>query len=81
MTEWMAIGQLPIGVGQLMVVIAEVFLVWQGLRQMRQAGDQKEKREDARHREAMRSLETIIRGMEQQSVALQTVVERAGSRV
>ena len=52
-----------------------------GLRQMRQAGDQREKCEDARHRKAMRSLEAIIRSMEQQSAALQTVIERATSRV
>lgn len=81
MTEWIAIGQLAIGVGQLMVGIAGVILVWQGLRQMRHAGNQREKREDARHREAMLSLGAIIRGMEQQSAALQTVIERTGSRV
>ena len=81
MTEWIAIGQLAIGVGQLMVGIAGVILVWQGLRQMLHAGDQREKREDARHREAMLSLGAIIRGMEQQSAALQTVIERTGSRV
>jgi len=81
MPEWIAIGQLAIGVGQLMVGIAGVILVWQGLRQMRHAGDQREKREDARHREAMRSLEAIIMGMEKQSAALQTVIARTGSRV
>ena len=80
MTEWIVVGQLAIGAGQLMIGIAGVILVWQGLRQMRHAGDQREKREDARHREAMRSLEAIIKGMEQQSAALQTVIERTGGR-
>ncbi len=40
-----------------------------GIWQMRRAGDQREKREDQRHREAMRSLEALIKGME-------TVIER-----
>jgi len=51
--EWIAAGQLA-------VVAVGVILVWQGLNQMRHAGDQREKREDARHREAMRALEALI---------------------
>lgn len=74
------IGQLAIGAGQLMVGIVGVILVWQGLGQMRRASDQREKREDARHREAMIGLEALIKGMEQQSRALQILFERTGSR-
>lgn len=55
--EWIATGQLAVGAGQLAVAAAGVILVWQGLRQMRRAGDQREKREDARHREAMQALD------------------------
>ena len=44
------------------------------------AGDLREKRDDARHAEAMRSLEAIIKGMERQTAALQTVIERTGTR-
>ncbi|MDE0033210.1 MAG: hypothetical protein OXU75_08770 [Deltaproteobacteria bacterium] len=51
--EWIAAGQLA-------VAAAGVILVWQGIQQMRRAGDQREKREDARHRETMRALEVLI---------------------
>ena len=51
--EWIAAGQLTIAA-------FGVILVWQGLQQMRRAGDQREKREDARHREAMRVLEVLV---------------------
>ena len=51
--EWIAVGQLAVGA-------VGVMLVWQGLQQMRRAGDQREKREDARHREAMRALEVLV---------------------
>ena len=51
--EWIAAGQLAIAA-------FGVILVWQGLQQMRRAGDQREKREDARHREAMRVLEVLV---------------------
>lgn len=51
--EWIAAGQLAVGA-------VGFILVWQGLQQMRRAGDQREKREDARHREAMRALEVLI---------------------
>ena len=52
-TEWIALGQMLTG-------MLGVGLVWLGLQQMRRAGDQREKREDARHREAMRALEVLI---------------------
>lgn len=58
--EWIAAGQLAVGAGQLAVGAVGIILVWQGLQQMRRAGDQREKREDARHREAMRALEVLI---------------------
>lgn len=64
--EWIAAGQLAVGA-------AGVTLVWQGIRQMRRAGDQREKREDARHQEAMRALEALIKGVG-------TVIERTGGR-
>ncbi len=49
-TEWIALGQMLTG-------MLGVGLVWLGLQQMRRAGDQREKREDARHREAMTALD------------------------
>ena len=49
-TEWIALGQMLTG-------MLGVGLVWLGLQQMRRAGDQREKREDARHRETMTALD------------------------
>ena len=52
-TEWIAVGQLAVGA-------FGVGSIWLGLWQMRRAGDQREKREDARHREAMEALRVLI---------------------
>ncbi len=52
-TEWIAVGQLAVGA-------LAVGSIWLGIRQMRRAGDQREKREDARHREAMEALRVLI---------------------
>ncbi|MDE0031950.1 MAG: hypothetical protein OXU75_02250 [Deltaproteobacteria bacterium] len=122
--EWIAAGQLA-------VAAAGVALVWNGIWQMRRAGDQREerenqrhrevmaaltktdearekredtrhaeamraldsqaeareKREDARHAEAMRALDSqaealraVVQGMQQQTAALQTVIERTAGR-
>ena len=82
--EWIAFGQMLTG-------MFGVGLVWFGVLQMRRAGDQREKREDARHREAMRSLEALIKGMDrrtealtksidQQAEALKTVIERTAPK-
>lgn len=60
--EWIAIGQLTVSA-------FAVGSIWFGIWQMRRAGDQREKREDARHAESMRALEALIKGME-------TVIER-----
>ena len=49
---------LAISAGQLLVAGIGVWLVRQGLQQMRRAGDQREKREDARHREAMAAIDS-----------------------
>ena len=54
------IATLAISAGQLVVGGFGVWLVREGVQQMRRAGDQREKREDARHREAMRALEVLI---------------------
>ena len=67
-TEWIALGQMLTG-------MFGVGLVWLGLQQMRRSGDQREKREDARHREAMRGLDVLIKGMDQQGEALRAVVK------
>ena len=70
--EWIAVGQLVVGV-------AGVSLVWQGIRQMRRAGDQREKREDARHTEAMRALDArhteTMRALDGQAEALRALVQ------
>ena len=54
------IATLAISAGQLVVGGFVVWLVREGVQQMRRAGDQREKREDARHREATRALEVLI---------------------
>lgn len=71
--EWIAFGQMLTG-------MLGVGLVWFGVLQMRRAGDQREKREEARHQEAMRSLEALIKGMDQQLEALKTVIERTAPK-
>ena len=76
---------LSISAGQLLVAGIGVWLVRQGLHQMRRAGDQREKREDARHREAMaaidsrhreamRALEALIQGLDRQGEASRSLV-------
>ena len=71
-TEWIALGQMLTG-------MLGVGLVWLGLQQMRRAGDQREKREDARHREAMRALDARHReamtALDQQAETLRAVVK------
>ena len=56
-----------------------VGLVWLGLQQMRRAGDQREKREDGRHREAMAALDArhreAMRALDQQAETLRAVVK------
>ena len=73
--EWIAAGQLAVGA-------IGVTLVWQGIQQMRRAGDQREKREDARHREAMEALNTnhrqAMQALSNQAEALRVLVERTG---
>ena len=64
--EWIAFGQMLTGMGG-------VGLVWLGLQQMRRAGDQREKREDARHREAMEALR-------QQGESLRVLIERTAPK-
>ena len=71
---------LAIAAGQTLTGMAAVGSVWLGLRQMRRAGDQREKREDARHREAMEvlrqqgeTLRGLVKGME-------TVIERTAPK-
>ena len=82
--EWIAFGQMLTG-------MLGVGLVGLGLHQMRRAGDQREKREDARHREAMaaidarhresmRALEALIKGLDQQGEALRSQGEALRSQ-
>ena len=70
--EWIAAGQLVVG-------IAGVSLVWQGIRQMRRAGDQREKREDARHAETMRAMDSrhaeAMQALDSQAEALRALVQ------
>ncbi len=79
-----AMATLAINAAHAVASLGAVAAILVGIRQMRRAGDLREKREDARHREAMRdadqrhaeamrSLEAIIKGME-------TVIERTGTR-
>ena len=73
--EWIAAGQLAVGAGQLTVGAVGVILVWRGLQQMCHAGDQREKREDARHLEAMQVLNANhLEAMR----ALEALIERTG---
>ena len=52
-TEWIAVGHLAVG----SLGVGSIGL---GIRQMRRVGDQREKHEDARHREAMEALRVLI---------------------
>lgn len=71
-SEWIALGQMLTG-------MLGVGLVWLGLRQMHRAGDQREKREDARHREAMAAIDArhreTMRALDQQAEALRSLVK------
>ena len=60
-----------IGATQVAISAAAVAAILVGIRQMRHAGDQREKREDARHREAMQALAG-------QAEALRVLIERIG---
>lgn len=64
--EWIALGQLAVGA-------LGVSSLWLGIWQVRRAGDQQEKREDARHQEAMEALR-------QQGEALRVLIERTAGR-
>lgn len=70
--EWIAAGQLAVGA-------VGVTLVWRGLQQMRHAGDQREKREDARHREAMQALANQAEGMRALTEGMRVLIERTGA--
>ena len=76
---------LAISAGQLLVAGLGVWLVRQGLQQMRQAGDQREKREDARHREAMAAIDSrhreAMRALDGQVEAFRSQGEALGSLV
>lgn len=91
--EWIAAGQLAVGAGQLAVGAVGVILVWQGLQQMRRAGDQREKREDARHHEAIQTLDSnhreaiqtldsnhreAMQALANQAEAMRVLIERTG---
>ncbi len=86
MTEYQ-IATLAVSAGQLLVGLAGVSLVGVGIRAMTEAAKRRDRQldeyrrdADQRHAEAMRSLEAIIKGMERQTAALQTVIERTGTR-
>ncbi len=57
-----------------------VGLVWLGLQQMRRAGDQREKREDGRHREAMRALDQQAETLRAVVKGMETIIERTAPR-
>lgn len=64
--EWIALGHLAVGA-------LGVGSLWLGIWQVRRAGDQCEKREDARHWEAMEALR-------QRGEALRVLIERTAGR-
>ena len=66
---------LAIAAGQMLVGAVAVGSVWLGIRQMRRAGDQREKREDARHREAMEVIRRQDEALRQQGEALRVLVK------
>ena len=75
---WAAVA-IPVVAG--LVGAGQCGLIWYGIRQMGAAGTAREKREDARHVEAMRALDSqaeallaVVRGMEQQGEALRALV-------
>ena len=66
-TEWIAAGQLAVST-------VGVARVWRGLYQVRHAGDQREKRDDARHRETMQALADQTEMLAGQTEALRVAV-------
>ena len=64
------IATLTISAVQAVASLGAVIAILVGIRQMRRAGDVREKREDARHAESMTALRALIAGLEQQGGAL-----------
>ena len=83
---WAAVA-IPVVAG--LVGAGQCGLIWYGIRQMGAAGTAREKREDARHVEAMRALDSqaeafrgqgealraVVQGLEQQGETLRAVVQ------
>ncbi len=62
-----------VGLGQLVAILY-------GIHRMGRASDQREKREDQRHTEAMATLDTQRRALETLIKGMETVIERTGGR-
>lgn len=76
------IATLAIAAVQAAASLGAVTAILVGIRQMRHAGDQREKREDARHTESMTALQALVQGLERQGEALQRqgeALERQGA--
>ena len=69
------IATLVISTVQALASVGAVTAILVGIRQMRQAGDQRAEREDQRHAEAMTSLRALVAGLEQQGEALREMGE------
>ena len=67
---WVAVAQIA---ASLAIGIAQVAVVWYGIRAMQRAGTQRAREQDQRHAEAMTRLD-------QQGRALETLIERTGPR-
>lgn len=65
-----------------LVGAGQCWLIWVGIQRMGRTSDQREKREDARHTEAMTALQALVAGLERQGEALQrqgAALERQGA--
>ena len=73
---WVAVAQVAVS---LAIGIAQVAVVWYGIRAMQRVGAQRAHEQDQRHTEAMRALDALIDGQRRQGEALSALIERTAN--
>ena len=73
---WVAVAQVAVS---LAIGIAQIAVVWYGIRAMQRAGAQRAHEQDQRHTEAMRALDALIDGQRRQGEALSALIERTAN--
>ena len=69
---WVAVAQVA---ASLAIGIAQVAVVWYGIRAMQRAGAQRAHEQDQRHTESMRALDALIDGQRKQGAALDAIID------